>query len=90
MLIYDSIIVNGQIALADRYRQTHNIDDLPQRYRGLSVEHIDKFISDQDSLMGKFDEYVQSFNGQLKHARIHQTAHLSPLGWAMRYEVMVR
>ena len=75
-----TIIVNGQIALADRYRQTHNIDDLPQRYRSFSVERVDKFISDQDSLMGKFDEYVQSFNGQLKHARIHQTAHLSPLG----------
>lgn len=76
----NNIIVNGQIALADKYRQTRNIDDLPQRYRSFSVERVDKFISDQDSLMGKFDEYVQSFNGQLKHARIHQTAHLSPLG----------
>ena len=76
----DEVIINGQIALAGRYRQTHDIDDLPPRYRGFSRERIDKFISDQDELVQKFDEYIQSFNGQLRHARIHRTSHLSPLG----------
>lgn len=76
----DESIVNGQIALASRYRQTHNIDDLPPKYRGFSHERIDKFISDQDELVQKFDEYIQSFNGRLRHARIHRTSHLSPLG----------
>ena len=76
----DAAIVNGQIALAGRYRQTHDIDDLPPRYRSFGHERIDKFISDQDELVQKFDEYIQSFNGQLRHARIHRTSHLSPLG----------
>lgn len=76
----DEVIINGRIALAGRYRQTHDIDDLPPRYRGFSHERIDKFISDQDELVQKFDEYIQSFNGQLRHARIHRTSHLSPLG----------
>lgn len=76
----DESIVNGQIALASRYRQTHDIDDLPPKYRGFSYERIDKFIADQDGLVQKFDEYIQSFNGQLRHARVHRTSHLSPLG----------
>lgn len=76
----DEAIVNGRIALADRYRRTHDVNDLPPKYRGFSRERIDKFIADQDGLVQKFDEYIQSFNGQLRHARIHRTSHLSPLG----------
>lgn len=75
----DRIIVNGAISYKDEYLQTGDNSLLPKKLRGYDDATISRLINEQDALVEKFKQYVDSFNGQLRRVRINRTPSSSPL-----------
>ena len=75
----DRIIVNGAISYKDEYLQTGDNSLLPEKLRGYDDATISRLINEQDVLVEKFKQYVDSFNGQLRRVRINRTPSSSPL-----------
>ena len=75
----DRIIVNGAISYKDEYLQTGDNSLLPKKLRGYDDATINRLINEQDVLVEKFKQYVDSFNGQLRRVRINRTPSSAPL-----------
>lgn len=75
----DRIIVNGAISYKDEYLQTGDNSLLPEKLQGYDDVTISRLINEQDALVEKFKQYIDSFNGQLRRVRINRTPSSSPL-----------
>lgn len=75
----DRIIVNGAISYKDEYLQTGDNSLLPEKLREYDDATISRLINEQDDLVEKFKQYIDSFNGQLRRVRINRTPSSSPL-----------
>lgn len=75
----DRIIVNGAISYKDEYLQTGDNSLLPEKLQGYDDVTISRLINEQNVLVEKFKQYVDSFNGRLRRVRINRTPSSSPL-----------
>lgn len=71
-----SLIVDGRMGFLHDYQQD---GQLPQAWQYADAGAINNLARQQTTRMSKYRQYIESFGGQLEHARLHTSALASPL-----------
>lgn len=75
----DSVIIGGHMIYAEKYLETGDNSVLPERFRRFSSDAIKSEINRQLIQKVKFRQYIDSFNGNLRMARINKVPKFSPM-----------
>lgn len=75
----DSVIIGGHMIYAEKYLETGDNSILPERFRRFSSDAIKSEINRQLVQKVKFRQYIDSFNGNLRMARINKVPKFSPM-----------
>lgn len=75
----DSVIIGGHMIYAEKYLETGDNSVLPERFRRFSSDAIKSEINRQLIQKVKFRQYIDSFNGNLRIARINKVPKFSPM-----------
>ena len=75
----DSVIIGGHMIYAEKYLETGDNSILPDRFRRFSSDAIKSEINRQLIQEVKFRQYIDSFNGNLRMARINKVPKFSPM-----------
>lgn len=75
----DGVILGGHMIYAEKYLETGDNSILPERFRRFSSDAIKSEINRQLIQKVKFRQYIDSFNGNLRMARINKVPKFSPM-----------
>ena len=75
----DSAIIGGHMIYAEKYLEAGDNSILPERFRRFSSDAIKSEINRQLIQEVKFRQYIDSFNGNLRMARINKVPKFSPM-----------
>ena len=75
----DGVIIGGHMIYAEKYLETGDNSVLPERFRRFSSDAIKSEINRQLIQKVKFRQYIDSFNGNLRMARINKVPKFSPM-----------
>lgn len=75
----DGVIIGGHMIYAEKYLETGDNSILPERFRRFGSDAIKSEINRQLIQKVKFRQYIDSFNGNLRMARINKVPKFSPM-----------
>lgn len=75
----DGVIFGGHMIYVEKYLETGDNSVLPERFRRFSSDAIESEINSQLTQKVKFRQYIDSFNGNLRMARINKVPKFSPM-----------
>lgn len=81
----DDVIIGGHMIYAEKYLETGDTDILPERFRRYDPDVIKSEINKQWAQEVKFRQYIDSFNGNLRMARINKVPKFSPM--SLKYAI---
>lgn len=75
----DGVIIGGHMIYAEKYLETGDTSILPERFKCYDPDVIKSEINRQWAQEVKFRQYIDSFNGNLRMARINKVPKFSPM-----------
>lgn len=75
----DDAIIGGHMIYAKKFLETGDTDIMPERFKCYDPDVIKREINRQWAQEVKFRQYIDSFNGNLRMARINKVPKFSPM-----------